>query len=469
MSNGCDIVEGYGKPSVFHAIVVIFLEFFAWGLLTSPTIQALKVAFPTGTFLKNGIVQGIKGILSFLSAPLLGALSDAWGRKSFLIVAVFFTCAPIPILLINAMAYFVAVALSGIFAVTFSIVFAYVADCTAENERGYSYGMVSATFAASLVISPALGTYIIDLSSTNGQLQVVLLATMITVFNLMFIVFMVPESLQERKATWGVPITWEQADPFASLRRAGTDKRLLHLSIMIFLSYLPEAGQYSCFFLYLKQVVDFSLNQVAIFIAVVCVTTVLAQTVVLSFMMTWFGYKYTIMIGLLMQAIQLSIYGIWSTKWLMWIAGLFTSLSSIVYPTISALVSKNSSAEQQGVALGILTGMRGLCNGLGPALFGLLFWLFNVSLSGGNQAELLAHSPLSSAAHTINGKGNSSVIPVHNKLFMGIPFLFGVIPVLLAILFACCIKEKKDYTLGHKKRDSDNNNKTELASIISPS
>lgn len=74
---------------------------------------------------------------------------------------------------------------------------------------------MSATFAASLVISPALGTYIIDLSSQHGQLQVVMLATMITIFNLMFIIFMVPESLQERKASWGVPISWEQADPFA--------------------------------------------------------------------------------------------------------------------------------------------------------------------------------------------------------------------------------------------------------------
>lgn len=53
-------MQGYGKPSVFHATVVIFLEFFAWGLLTSPTIEALKVAFPTGTFLKNGLIQGIK-------------------------------------------------------------------------------------------------------------------------------------------------------------------------------------------------------------------------------------------------------------------------------------------------------------------------------------------------------------------------------------------------------------------------
>ncbi len=83
---------------------------------------------------------------------------------------------------------------------------------------------VSATFAASLVISPALGTYIIDLSSENGHLQVVLLATMITVFNLMFIIFMVPESLQERKATWGVSISWEQADPFAVSAMRGFDE-----------------------------------------------------------------------------------------------------------------------------------------------------------------------------------------------------------------------------------------------------
>ena len=66
---------------------------------------------------------------------------------------------------------------------------------------------------------------------------------------------------------------------------------------------------------------------------------------------------------------------------LMWVAGLLAGLSTIIYPAISALVSKNADAEQQGLVLGILTGMRGLCNGLGPALFGLLFWMFNVSLS----------------------------------------------------------------------------------------
>ena len=84
----------------------------------------------------------------------------------------------------------------------------------------------------------------------------------------------------------------------------------------------------------------------------------------------------------------------------MWLAGIFASIASIIYPAISALVSKNSSSEQQGVALGILTGMRGLCNGLGPALFGLFFWLFNVRLEEG---EVLVHSGTpGSAPHAIN-------------------------------------------------------------------
>jgi MFS family permease len=152
--------SGFGEPSIYHALVVIFLEFFAWGLLTSPMITVLNQTFPENTFLMNGLIVGIKGILSFLSAPLVGALSDIWGRKFFLLITVFFTCAPIPLMKINTWWYFAMISISGVFAVTFSVVFAYVADVTDESDRSAAYGLVSATFAASLVTSPALGAYL---------------------------------------------------------------------------------------------------------------------------------------------------------------------------------------------------------------------------------------------------------------------------------------------------------------------
>nr|CAD7416442.1 unnamed protein product [Timema poppensis] len=215
--------------------------------------QVLNETFPDHTFLMNGLIMGIKGLLSFLSAPLIGALSDVWGRKFFLLITVFFTCAPIPLMTINTWWFFAMISISGVFAVTFSVVFAYVADVTEEHERSLAYGLVSATFAASMVISPALGAYMMDAYSEN---LVVALATAIAILDVFFILVAVPESLPEkvRPSSWGAPISWEQADPFAALRKVGKDHTILMLCVTVFLSYLPEAGQYSCIFVYLKLV-----------------------------------------------------------------------------------------------------------------------------------------------------------------------------------------------------------------------
>ncbi|XP_035771556.1 hippocampus abundant transcript-like protein 1 [Neolamprologus brichardi] len=224
--------HGRSRARVTHAVVVIFLEFFAWGLLTTPMLAVLHDMFPQHTFLMNGLVQGVKGFLSFLSAPLIGALSDIWGRKSFLLMTVFFTCAPIPFMKISPWV---------------------------RSKVGYVLTLpplprqVSATFAASLVTSPAIGAY---LSAQYGDSLVVLVATVIAVADIAFVFFVVPESLPDkmRLTSWGFPISWEQADPFASLRRVGKDTTVLLICVTVFLSYLPEAGQYSSFFLYLRQV-----------------------------------------------------------------------------------------------------------------------------------------------------------------------------------------------------------------------
>ena len=89
------------KPSVWHPVVAVFLQFFAWGLITAPMIKILNTTFGDNALLYNGIIMGIKGFLSFLSAPLIGALSDVWGRKLFLLITAFFTCVPIPFIKVN--------------------------------------------------------------------------------------------------------------------------------------------------------------------------------------------------------------------------------------------------------------------------------------------------------------------------------------------------------------------------------
>ncbi|XP_075241128.1 hippocampus abundant transcript 1 protein-like [Convolutriloba macropyga] len=377
---------GIGKPSVSHALVVIFLEFFAWGLLTSPMLTLTIETFPQHSFLMNGIVLGIKGMLSFLSAPLLGALSDAWGRKSFLLISVFFTCMPIPLMMINSMWFFTVFALSGIFAVTFSVVLAYVADVTAPEERSLAYGMVAATFAASIIFSPAIGD---RLAQEYNDVLVVALATAISALDLFFILVAVPESLTEkiRAVSWGKPISWEKADPFLALRRIGQDQVVMLVCGTVFLSYIPEAGEFSSLFLYLKQVIHFSRGEVIVFIAVVGILSVFAQSLFLSFLVKVLGNKKTILCGLVFQLMQLSWFAVARERWMIWCAGCLAAMSSIVYPAISGLVSTNAEPDQQGVVQGIVAGVRGLCSGLGPALFGFSFYLFDIQLKFDEQTD----------------------------------------------------------------------------------
>ncbi|XP_053181146.1 hippocampus abundant transcript-like protein 1 [Scomber japonicus] len=415
--------HGRGRARVSHAVVVIFLEFFAWGLLTTPMLTVLHETFPQHTFLMNGLVQGVKGFLSFLSAPLIGALSDIWGRKSFLLMTVFFTCAPIPFMRISPWWYFALISVSGIFAVTFSVIFAYVADITEEHERSTAYGLVSATFAASLVTSPAIGAY---LSSRYSDSLVVLVATVIAVADIAFVFFLVPESLPDKMrltSDWGFPISWEQADPFASLRRVGKDSTVLLICVTVFLSYLPEAGQYSSFFLYLKQVIEFTPAAIAAFIAMVGILSIVAQTLFLSVLMRTIGNKNTVLLGLGFQLFQLAWYGFGSEPWMMWAAGTVAAMSSITFPAVSAMVSHSASPDQQGVAQGMITGIRGLCNGLGPALYGFIFFLFNVELTD------------------IPVAGRPAP-PTEKSIIPGPPFLFGACAVLFALLVAVFIPER---------------------------
>lgn len=148
------------------------------------------------------------------------------------------------------------------------------------------------------------------------------------------------------------------------------DHRILMQCVTVLLSYLPEAGQYSCIFVYLKLKMGFSSIEVSIFIAVVGILSILAQ-IILGFLMRYsclllivlfiiflnnlkyffyrvLGAKRTIIIGLLFEMMQLLWFGFGSQTWMMWTAGILAALGSITYPAISAFVSIHSHADQQG-------------------------------------------------------------------------------------------------------------------------
>ena len=576
------------KPSVNHVTVVIFLEFFAWGLVTTVLPEAIKEAFGTSQmWLVLGLTQGVKGLLAFLSAPVLGALSDRYGRKAFLLLTVAATCAPLPLLLLgNLWPYSIMTAASGAGAVTFSIVFAYVSDVTDADDRNGAFGQVSATFAASLVVSPAIGSFIF---SEYGATAVYMAAVICALADLAFIYFFVPESKtrtlglswvggsvkaarssssssssssknnssssasrsgfgvsassmaastattagalgadglehvlrrnvdalgreqleagvkveaqgpllgaallqhkvkqnqklgqgqevaaaaaaaaaeeegleeqqeqqqeeegleEEEEAEATTPFEWAAVSPFQSLRHAFHSRSMMQISIIVFFSYLPEAGEYQCLMLYLQNSIGFSPEELAGFIGLMGILSILAQTAVLTYLSERYSQKNTIIIGLVFGALQLGIFGIISDKGLIFFNAITAALGSLTYPAVSALVSQAAGPRQQGVVQGIVTGFRGLCTGLGPALFGILFQMADVSLEEGQAPP--------------------------ETYFPGAPFLVGSGSVLVALFVMMGLPEveRLDLQLGDdtgNSRANNNNNNNNINNIGSMS
>jgi len=409
-------ITGIGKPSVFHILIVVFLEYFAWGLLTMPMIATLKETFPDHTFLMNGLVMGVKGILSFLSAPLIGALSDIYGRKLLLLITVIFTCLPIPMMTIDNFWFFVISSISGVLGVSFSVAFAYVADVTTKEERSRSYGLISATFAASLVIAPALGNLIMDLYGIN---TVVLVATLVSTTNVSFVLLAVPESLPRKVRSTG--LSWKQADPFLGILRVSSDPNILILCIVVFMFLLPEAGEYSSLPAYLKLTMGFDFVELSTLVAFMAMLSITVN-VTLGAIVRTIGAKKAIILGLALELLQLTLYAVGDEKWHMWLAGNVAALSSITFPAVSAYVSLYTDGESQGAVQGMIAGMSGLCNGLGPALFGILFYICDMDLS----------------------EDRVSLGSIRKERTVAGPFMFGAIYVFIGILLISYIPDEKD-------------------------
>ncbi|XP_034658589.1 hippocampus abundant transcript-like protein 1 [Drosophila subobscura] len=399
--------SGFGQPSVSHALIVTFVHYFSWGLLTVPSMVKLSETFAERAFLMDGLIYGIRGTLAFIVAPLMGAVSDIWGRKPLMLMAVVATYSPIPMLIIKDWWFFITITISGVCGTVYSTVLAYVADVTAQEERSKAFGLVSATCAAAMVLSPALGSLLMD---KYGLPVVVFLAAAIGLINILFIWAAVPESLELDHAT---DTACAGAHPFVVLRELRKDKTLLLICLIVLLSTWPEAGEESSVPLYLTLNMGFGNVEVSVLVGLVAVLGITAN-VTLGLVMNVLGARGAIITGLVLEICQLLLYGFGRHKWMMWMAGLMAATGTITESACCVFSSMRTHPQNQGAVQGLISGMMDLSEGLGPAIFGILFYVCNQDTNGPHKSQI------------------------------GLPFVVGAISVLLALVLAKLIVENVD-------------------------
>lgn len=148
---------------------------------------------------------------------------------------------------------------------------------------------------------------------------------------------------------------------------------MTQLATIVFFSYLPEAGEYQVLMLYLENRLGMSKAKLSLFIGVLGILSIIAQTFVLGLLAGRWSDKSVIAFGLIGSIVQLTIFAVLTVHWVLFANTIFVAIGSMVYPAVSAYVANTADADEQGAVQGLITGVRSLCNGLGPALFGVLF------------------------------------------------------------------------------------------------
>lgn len=331
-------------------------------------------------FFLAGALTALFSAVQFIVAPVMGELSDVYGRKKLLAfgIAIFAFSQLVfgfAIAIMSLPLLFLSRAISGLGAANFSIAQAAIADVTPPEDRAKNFGLVGAAFGLGFILGPLLGGLISDFSAS--AIAPFLVAGALGILNLLFVTLLFPETrraLQKEHRQFDV---WRGIH---NIRAAAQDVDARPIYIANFLSQTGFAFFTSFIGILLVVKFSFSPGMVGAFFAVVGVWIAVTQGIILRLVLDRFRDKVILKWGLMLLAFSSASYAFLpSTLSLYAVMPVVAIGQGLAIATITALVSKGVSESKQGVALGINGSILALSNGIGPVLAGIGSGLMGLS------------------------------------------------------------------------------------------
>jgi DHA1 family tetracycline resistance protein-like MFS transporter len=303
------------------------------------------------------------GIANFFGAPLLGALSDHYGRRPVLLLGFcglalnFFATA-----LSTALWVLIAVRLvGGAMQANAAVANAYVADITPPEQRAKRFGMLGAMFGLGFIIGPALGGL---LGSINLQLPF-FVAGSLALVNLLYGYFVLPESLpQERRR----PFRWSSANPINTLRSLARLEGVGLLILVVGCTGLAQGVLYNSWVLYNEFKFGWSSLENGWSLAAVGVVSVLVQGVLLGPLIKRFAAPRLAVIGLVSSTIAYAAWGASTEGWMMYAVVFCNLLGFTVTASIQSLISAAADAKNQGETMGSVSSINSFMAVIAPLI-----------------------------------------------------------------------------------------------------
>src|ERR1043166_3918238 len=362
------------KAAVVFIFITVTLDMLALGLIM-PVLPKLVLNFLGGDTPNAAKMFGIFGtvwaLMQFLFSPVLGVLSDRFGRRPVILLSNFGLGLDYIVMAVAPTVgwLFVGRVISGITGASYTAAGAYIADVTPHEKRAAGYGMMGAAWGLGFVLGPALGGL---LGQVNPRLPFWVAAGM-TLLNAMYGLFVLPESLpRERRRSFA----WRRANPVGSLTLLRSHSELLGLSTVTFMYYLAHQVFPSIFVLYAGYRYHWDTRDVGLTLASVGVANIIVQGGLVKVIVGRFGERRTLVASLGFGAAAFVIYGIATTGSVFWLGVPAGAAMGLYGPAALGIMSHHVSPSEQGALQGANSSMMGIAGLIGPLLFTSTFATF---------------------------------------------------------------------------------------------
>ena len=364
---------GRESAAFVFILVMVALDMVAFGII-APVLPDLIRQFEGGDFARASDLTGylllVWNVMQFIFSPILGALSDRFGRRTIILLSCFGLGVDYVVMALapNLSWLFLGRVVSGITASNIPTAYAYITDVTPPEKRAKPFGLISAAFGLGFVIGPAVGGYL-----GNFNLRAPFwAAAILSLVNSLYGLFMLPESLpKERRAK----SAWHMANPLSSLALLRSHRELAGLSVVVTLYYLAHNSLPSVWALYTEYRYGWRHGDVGLSLAVVGVCAAIVSGALVGPFVKRFGERRSVLTGLTCGTLGFVGFAAALSGWVLYAVIPFIALWGIAAPAIQSLMSRLADPSSQGKLQGAINSLRAITGMAGPLLFTQVFAL----------------------------------------------------------------------------------------------
>jgi DHA1 family tetracycline resistance protein-like MFS transporter len=359
------------RAALAFVLVTVVLDMLALGMVV-PVLPKLVEQFLGGDTARAAEVYGlfatVWALMQFVFSPVLGALSDRFGRRPVILLSNFGLGLDYVVMAVApSLAWlFVGRIVSGITAATFATAGAYIADVAPPEKRAAGFGMLSAAFGLGFVLGPAMGGVL----GAIGPRLPFWVAAGLSLLNGMYGLFVLPESLP---AAHRARFTWRTANPVGSLGLLRSHPELAGLAGVSFLGNIAHEVLPTIFVLYASYRYGWGERAIGLAIATIGVCSALVGAVLVRPAVARLGERATLIAGLAFGIAGFTTYGLATTGPVFWLGVPVQALWGLYGPPIQGLMTRHVAPSQQGNLQGALGSVRGIAFMIGPGLFTFTF------------------------------------------------------------------------------------------------